>query len=91
MAEYIRKDVFTRVYMEKGKDKLRLATVINELEMLPAADVAPVVHGKWVYGEDVDIQCSVCGVDALTEGDYKQVKSRYCPNCGAKMDLKEEL
>ena len=91
MAEYIRKDVLTRVYMEKGKDKLRLATVINELEMLPAADVAPVVHGKWVYGEDVDIQCSVCGVDALTEGDYKQVKSRYCPNCGAKMDLKEEL
>ena len=91
MAEYIRKDVFTRVYMEKGKDKLRLATVINELEMLPAADVAPVVHGTWVYGEDVDIQCSVCGVDALTEGDYKQVKSRYCPNCGAKMDLKEEL
>lgn len=91
MAEYIRKDVLTRVYMEKGKDKLRLATVINELEMLPAADVAPVVHGKWVYGEDVDIQCSVCGVDALTEGDYRQVKSRYCPNCGAKMDLKEEL
>lgn len=91
MAEYIRKDVLTRVYMEKGKDKLRLATVINELEMLPAADVAPVVHGKWVYGEDVDIQCSVCGVDALTEGDYKQVKSRYCPNCGAKMDLEEEL
>lgn len=91
MAEYIRKDVLTRVYMEKGKDKLRLATVINELEMLPAADVAPVVHGKWVYGEDVDIQCSVCGVDALTEGDYRQVKSRYCPNCGAKMDLEEEL
>ena len=91
MAEYIRKDVLTRVYMEKGKDKLRLATVINELEMLPAADVAPVVHGKWVYGEDVDIQCSVCGVDALTEGDYRQVKSRYCPNCGAKMDLREEL
>ncbi len=91
MAEYIRKDVLTRVYMEKGKDKLRLATVINELEMLPAADVAPVVHGKWAYGEDVDIQCSVCGVDALTEGDYRQVKSRYCPNCGAKMDLKEEL
>lgn len=90
MAEYIRKDVLTRVYMEKGKDKLRLATVINELEMLPAADVAPVVHGKWVYGEDVDIQCSVCGVDALTEGDYRQVKSRYCPNCGAKMDLRGE-
>ena len=64
---------------------------ITAIREIPAADVAPVVHGKWVYGEDVDIQCSVCGVDALTEGDYRQVKSRYCPNCGAKMDLKEEL
>ena len=52
-------------------------------------DAAPVVHGRWVYGEDVDIQCSVCGADAFTEGDYRQVKSRYCPNCGAKMDLED--
>ena len=57
----------------------------------PTVDAAPVVHGKWIYGEDIDIQCSVCGADALTEGDYRQIKSRYCPNCGAKMDLKEEL
>ena len=62
---------------------------IREINNIPAADVAPVVHGRWVYGEDVDIQCSVCGADALTEGDYRQVKSRYCPNCGAKMDLED--
>ena len=43
-------------------------------------------HGEWVHGEDVDIQCSVCGWDALTEGDYRQVQSAYCPHCGAKMD-----
>ena len=60
---------------------------IREINNIPTADVAPVVHGRWVYGEDVDIQCSVCGADAFTEGDYRQVKSRYCPNCGAKMDL----
>lgn len=45
-----------------------------------------VEHGEWVHGEDVDIQCSVCGCDALTEGDYRQVQSAYCPHCGAKMD-----
>lgn len=61
----------------------------DDLENFPAADVAPVVHGRWIYGEDIDIQCSVCGADALTEGDYRQVKSRYCPNCGAKMDLED--
>ena len=63
--------------------------VMIDIDEVPAADVAPVVHGRWVYGEDVDIQCSVCGADAFTEGDYRQVKSRYCPNCGAKMDLED--
>lgn len=71
------------IYSEENR------TCRSEIEDIPAADVAPVVHGRWVYGEDVDIQCSVCGADAFTEGDYRQVKSRYCPNCGAKMDLED--
>ena len=56
------------------------------IEMQPATDAAPVRHGRWIYGEDIDIQCSVCGVDALTEGDYRQTRSNYCPYCG--MELK---
>lgn len=67
------------------------ATAFCEIAHHKAADVAPVVYGKWIYGEDIDIQCSACGADALAEGDYIQIKSRYCPNCGTKMDLKEEL
>lgn len=59
------------------------------LEYVPAADVALVKHGNWIYGEDVDIQCSVCGADAMTEGDYRQIRSDYCPNCGARMDGEE--
>lgn len=51
--------------------------------------VAPVRHGRWIYGEDIDIQCSVCGADALTKGDYRQTRSNYCPNCGARMDGEE--
>lgn len=88
MAEYIERDFVLDVVKRTSGD---YAAAFCEIAHHKAADVAPVVHGKWVYGEDVDIQCSVCGVDALTEGDYRQVKSRYCPNCGAKMDLKEEL
>lgn len=56
-----------------------------------AADVSPVRHGRWIYGEDIDIQCSVCGADALTEGDYRQTRSNYCPNCGARMDGENEM
>ena len=47
----------------------------------PAADVAPVVHGRKI--EDGDIGCfwlcSLCG-GCLPYG------ASYCPNCGAKMD-----
>lgn len=55
--------------------------------MLPAADVAPVVHGRWLYGDYYDIGdvCSECDWDSqMTHPSY-----RYCPNCGAKMDKEE--
>ena len=51
--------------------------------MLPAADVAPVRHGRWKCHGDCGVtECSVCGW-SIEEyaGDYA-----YCPNCGAKMN-----
>ena len=51
----------------------------------PAADVAEVVHGRWIWNEEGEIdweqfyRCSNCGVKEYWE-------SNYCPNCGAKMD-----
>lgn len=48
------------------------------------ADVAPVVHGYWINNKCTDtIICSECK-------KYFQYKTFYCPNCGAKMDGKEE-
>ena len=67
----------------------------------PAADVAPVRHGRWdsvknpnwpAYSHD---KCSICGwwntKNALCyDGNKKPGHSlNYCPNCGAKMDLEE--
>ena len=53
------------------------------IERLPAADVAPVVHGKWgdngIAGS-ILVKCSVCGFDCGANS------FSYCPNCGAKMD-----
>ena len=57
--------------------------VENIVLALPAADVAPVVHGRWetrmIDGEEKAC-CSGCGQP------NKQYKPPYCPHCGAKMD-----
>lgn len=60
--------------------------LINEA---PAADVAPVRHGKWIFvnppTELVDWEeCSACGYKNFNFSRFK-----YCPNCGAKMDEEE--
>ena len=62
---------------------------IDIIEDAPTADVAPVVHGRWVptkapfMNECKD--CSVCGYRTVWGHRYN-----YCPNCGAKMDEKED-
>lgn len=52
---------------------------------MPATDVAPVVHGRWIPAEypfeDEYQDCSNCGYKAVWGFRYN-----YCPNCGAKMD-----
>lgn len=80
-----------RCFCEEDEGYVRGADdAISVVENAPTIDAVPVVYGRWVYGEDVDIQCSICGHDAYTEGDYRQVKTNYCPNCGARMDKEDE-
>lgn len=54
----------------------------------PAADVAPVVHGHWCEDE-FDVWCSNCSCASPKDGTgiaYWRKISKYCDNCGAKMD-----
>lgn len=53
--------------------------VINDRNLIPAADVAPVRHGRRVDYGGFYCRCSQC------EGTLP-ICSNYCPNCGAKMD-----
>lgn len=57
----------------------------------PAADVASVVHGRWIRFKEPDsetgyihMRCSVCS--AYWSDPSHADHFRYCPNCGAKMD-----
>lgn len=56
---------------------------------IPAADVRPVVRGKWIGTHDgfyYSYSCSECGYEALYKENTKdQVCSEFCPNCGARM------
>lgn len=63
---------------------------------LPAADVSPVVHGRWddsgrytFPGGGTAVRCTECGC-ALTVSEYHLNNWNYCPVCGAKMDGGEE-
>lgn len=65
--------------------------ICDVVKEIPAADVAPVVHGMWIkYPRPHYFKCSICRMivpyekAVLVNG---QRRYHYCPNCGAKMDL----
>lgn len=86
MAEYIKKDEFKAKYLCCG---YLPEMSEEEFDQFPAADVAPVVYGRWEYPPQTfntlgQIRCPFCAwwsLDPSIDGIYN-----YCPNCGAKMD-----
>ncbi|MEM0531488.1 hypothetical protein WGC32_14300 [Zongyangia sp. HA2173] len=106
MAEYIDRetllDELCRDNCERTYDgtchNCRMTETIADF---PAADVAPVVHGRWEWfdeknGTPIDgwerewgWRCSTCKCVLNDEYDDpdKQPKYNHCPNCGTKMDL----
>ena len=59
------------------------------VENAETADVVPVVHGRWVkqptQSVDVSTELSLCSVCAHMVSTYWG-RTKYCPNCGARMD-----
>ena len=96
MAEYIERERTVELLRSLGNREYRKekGTIQDAIKMIsypeytPAADVAPVVHGRWVeYQIPPIVCCSNC--DWAT--DVKEKNFQYCPNCGAKMDEKEAV
>lgn len=81
MAEYINKDKAKRLlHIEYAYAAEQL------LDEIPAADVAPVVHGQWIEDHDY-LKCPECGVMVKWDFTFFDIGNwNYCPNCGAKMD-----
>ena len=94
MAEYIEREALEKamtIAAANGKDKDRRtwAKAICVLHDMPAADVAPVVHGKDLAQPSL-FKCSVCGCEDDDTYTCDVSEYCYCPNCGAKMDEKED-
>ena len=74
-----------RNFKDMECDYCGTADTIYMIEDMPAADVAPVVHGRWIRYPDCGVtKCSNCGwsIEECWDSDY-------CPHCGAQMDEKE--
>lgn len=88
MAEYVdREEVFR--YWNDMTASASIATLATAIRMAPAADVAPVVHGRWnrpflsgTKRKNPFCYCTNCAYPVQPKR-----MSNYCPGCGAKMDL----
>lgn len=95
-----------KAFEELGGESGIYADAYNDLaedfHRIPAADVEPVRHGRW---EEYTHSCYY-GVDEYGEPRWIDravyyccnpkcrrktvVKEKYCPSCGAKMDLEDQ-
>lgn len=100
MAEYIKREAAIayireqseecqKAFEELGGESGIYADAYNDLAedfySIPAADVAPVVHGRWMEHYRSGVTVAEGGVSSCCDM-WNDRRSNYCPNCGAKMD-----
>ena len=89
MAEYIKKEDIEQKIQDGlnnlvlGHDAIEVLGMIYEM---PAADVAPVQHGRWLCVDTDTEQFFLC--NRCKKKEYWE--SNYCPNCGCLMDGGEQ-
>ena len=89
MADYIDREKIFSIWrsMPAPASVTSLAAAISQT---PAADVAPVRHGRWEPGNPI---CPVCGENKFKDLDadvWADWQPKFCPNCGALMEKKED-
>ena len=90
MARVLDTPTTSPAYQRYSAQLTERVQVARMVEDAPAADAAPVVHGRWIdtefYGPHhmTIVQCSACKNES--EGSLDDA---FCPMCGAKMDKEE--
>ena len=91
MAEYIERKAILREIERREAlmvgDKLVSVNAMKSfIKNRPAADVAPVRHGRWEWDTEDIYRCSNCAEKSHVKEVMGHPEWDYCPNCGAKMD-----
>ena len=88
MDEYIRREDVIEWFMPYAHagESIDADVVISDIKGMKAANVAPVVLGRWVHLGGDEWCCSACGFVITTEGSWDKPTKKYCEDCGAKMD-----
>lgn len=88
MAEYIEREEIYRRWKDMPAPGC-LVSLAAAISQTPASDVAPMVHGRWyrplISGtkrKNPFCYCTNCAYPVKPKR-----ASKYCPSCGAKMDL----
>ena len=83
MKEYIERAVALDVVKRTSGDYV---AAWSEIVQLPAADVAEVRHGRWIFEPGKIPYCSECK-EYSDDGDKG---ATFCPWCGVRMDKEDE-
>ena len=86
-------------WMHSNGEAYATINIEIEIKKLPAVAAVPVVHGRWVKMTGMmppeyhgHYECSECGwhMKGLRNSWTREEELSYCPNCGAKMEIKDE-
>ena len=93
MDECIKREAVIEAIMSEPPDAHYPQWYVDKIKSIPAVDVAPVRHAKWV-----DNHCTACGMMPMGDEMWKNRDFEpplferfmdYCPSCGALMDKEE--
>ncbi len=81
MSDYIEREAAQSAVWEEDNQ----TDMILAIGSLPAADVAPIRHGRWIPADQTDDCCYTCSECGFERDAYLLNARNYCPNCGARM------
>ena len=77
----------------EGAEQIGVLQCLRALRKAPVVDLVSAKRGWWLLLDECSnagVYCSNCHKKVYREESWYanvKIKSKYCPNCGAKMDL----